>query len=104
MNNITFQSVHFKASSQLEDFVKEKVSKLFDQESSIIRADVTLFEGASGNPKNQFCEILLSVPGENHFVKKNSESYERSILEAVETLQKVLRRKKTKKIVTRRTT
>ncbi|MHC1702701.1 MAG: HPF/RaiA family ribosome-associated protein [Tenuifilaceae bacterium] len=104
MNNITFQSVHFKASSQLEDFVKEKVSKLFDQEGSIIRADVTLFEGASGNPKNQFCEILLSVPGENHFVKKNSENYEKSIMAAVLALQKVLRRKKTKRIITRRMT
>ncbi len=104
MNNITFQSVHFKASSQLEDFVKEKVSKLFDQENSIIRADVTLFEGASGNPKNQFCEIQLSVPGENHFVKKNSENYEKSIMEAVDALQKVLRRKKTMKIATRRIT
>ena len=54
MNNITFQSVHFTASTQLENFVKEKVSKLFDQDISIIRADVTLFEGATGNPKNQF--------------------------------------------------
>jgi ribosome-associated translation inhibitor RaiA len=104
MNYITFQSVHFKASPQLEDFVKEKVSKLFDQEGSIIRADVTLFEGAAGNPKNQFCEIQLSVPGENHFVKKNSESYEKSIMSAVVALQKVLRRKKTKRIVTRRLT
>lgn len=104
MNNITFQSIHFKASSQLEDFVKEKVSKLFSQESNILRADVTLFEGASGNPKNQFCEILLSVPGENHFVKKDSESYEKSIMEAIEALQKVLRRKKTKRMIPRRST
>lgn len=104
MNNITFQSIHFRASSQLEDFVQKKVSKLFDQEGSIIRADVTLFEGASGNPKNQFCEILLSVPGENHFVKKNSDSYEKSILAAVEALRKVLRKKKTRKIVVRRIT
>jgi ribosome hibernation promoting factor len=104
MNKIAFQTVQFKASSQLEDFVKEKVSKLFEQDPSIIRADVTLFEGASGNPKNQFCEIQLSVPGENHFVKKNSEKYEKSILEAVKTLQKVLRRQKTKKIIMRRTT
>jgi ribosomal subunit interface protein len=104
MNKIAFQTVQFKASSQLEDFVKEKVSKLFDQDPSIIRADVTLFEGASGNPKNQFCEIQLSVPGENHFVKKNSENYKKSILEAVKTLQKVLRRHKTKKMIMRRTT
>ncbi|HNW89896.1 MAG TPA: HPF/RaiA family ribosome-associated protein [Bacteroidales bacterium] len=102
MNNITFQSIHFKASSHLEAFINEKVSKLFDQDNSIIRADVTLFEGASGNPNNQFCEINLSVPGENHFIKKNSDNYEKSITEAVLSLQKVLRRKKTKNISSRK--
>ncbi len=102
MSNITFQSVHFKASTQLEDFVKEKVTKLFEQDSSIIRADVTLFEGSSGNPNNQFCEIQLSVPGENHFIKKNSDNYEKSIANAVSSMQKILRRKKTKRIIGRR--
>jgi len=102
MNNIVFQSVHFKASSELEAFIQEKVSKLFEQDNSIIRADVTLFEGAFGNPRNQFCEIQLSVPGENHFVKKNSESYEKSILAAVKAMQKVLRRQKTREIINRR--
>jgi len=102
MDKIVMQSVQFKASRQLEEFVTEKVSKLIEQDASIIRADVTLFEGASGNPRNQFCEIQLSVPGENHFIKKNSESYEKSILDAVKTLQKVLRRQKTKRIVRRK--
>jgi len=104
MNNIVIQSVQFKASAQLEEFVKEKVTKLFEQDSSITRAVVTLFEGASGNPKNQFCEIELSVTGENHFVKKNSESYEKSILAAGKTLQKVIRRQKTKVINQRKPT
>jgi ribosome-associated translation inhibitor RaiA len=102
MSKIVIQSVQFKASMRLEAYIKEKVNKLFEQDPSVIRADVTLFEGASGNPKNQFCEIQLSVPGENHFVKKNSESYEKSVLEAVKTLQKVVRRQKTKVIKQRR--
>ena len=96
MSRIVIQSVQFKASSRLNDFVKEKVSKLLEQNDRIIRADVTLFEVASGNPRNQFCEINLSVPGENHFVKKNSESYEKSVLEAVRTLQKILKRNKSR--------
>jgi len=104
MNNRVIQSVQFKASAQLEEFVKEKVTKLFEQDSSITRAAVTLFEGVSGNPKNQFCEIELSVTGENHFVKKDSESYEKSILAAVKTLQKVMRRQKTKVINQRKST
>jgi putative sigma-54 modulation protein len=94
MNNIVFQSIHFKASSELEKYVNDKVDKLFEQDNSIIRADVTLFEGASGNPNNKFCEIYLSVPGDNHFAKKNNENYEKSIIATVEALQKILRRKK----------
>ena len=97
MKNIILQTVHFKASEDLENFVNEKVSKLFEQDDSIIKAEVTLFEGASGNPKKQNCEITLSVPRENHFVKKNSEIYEKSILNSVDTLQKILRRKKQRK-------
>ncbi len=102
MDKIVIQTVKFKASAQLEKFVKQKVAKLFEQDSSIIKIDITLFEGGAGNPNNQFCEIQISVPGENHFIKKNSESYEKSVLIAVSGLQKVLRRKKTKKITQRR--
>ncbi len=102
MSKIVFQSVQFKASSRLEELVTEKVSKLFEQDPAIIRADVNLFEGDSGNPRNQFCEIHLSVRGDNHFVKKNSENYEKSVMAAVKTMQKVLRRQKTKEIVRRR--
>lgn len=102
MDRIVFQSVHFKASAHLEEFVKQKVAKLFKQDSSIIRIDITLFEGAAGNLNNQFCEIQISVPGENHFIKKNSENYEKSVLSAVSGLQKVLRRKKTKQITHQR--
>ncbi|MDP1622500.1 MAG: HPF/RaiA family ribosome-associated protein [Bacteroidales bacterium] len=98
MNNISFQSVHFKASTHLEEFVTVKLSKILDQDSSIIRADVTLFEGASGNPRNRFCEIELSVPGDNLFIKKNSENYEKSILAAVTALQQIIHRKKKKHI------
>lgn len=102
MYNILFQSVHFKASTQLKQYIKSKVSKLFEQDITIIRADVTLFEGASGNPNNKYCEIQLSVSGENHFVKKNTDSYKKSVLSAVETLQKILRREKTKMISQRK--
>jgi len=102
MKKIVFQSVHFKASPELEIFIREKVSKLFEQDKSIMKAEITLFEGASGNYRNKFCEIHLYIPGENRFVNKNSEAYEKSILAAVHSLQKVLRRNKTKHIILRR--
>ena len=91
---INLQSLHFKASDHLKDFVEEKVGKLSHLDDSIMSADVTLFTDDGNNIDNKFCEIRLSVPGYDDFVKKNAESYEAATLDAVDTLQKILRRKK----------
>lgn len=99
--NIIIKSVDFKASTTLETFVREKVSKLFSQCNNLIRAIVILRKGENGNHENRICGIRLMIPGNDHFVKKESEVYEKSILQAVATLQKILRRKKTKLITKR---
>lgn len=95
---IIINSVNFKADTALETFVKEKVSKLFNQCDKIIRANVILRETENGNPENKLCEIRLMIPGNDHIVKKSTGVYEKSILQAVEVLQKIIRRRKTKVI------
>lgn len=101
--NIIIQSVNFKASSALENFVREKVSKLFNHCDNLIRADVVLRKKENGNLENKLCEIRLIIPGYDHFVKVASEVYGKSILQAVDTLQKILRRNKTRVIAKRNT-
>jgi ribosome-associated translation inhibitor RaiA len=98
MRNIVIQTLQFRASKKLERFVKDKVSKLFDNGNPVIRADVTLFRESAGNPENQTCEIEVSVPGDNHFIRKSSDSYEKSVLAVVRSMKKVIRRKKSKGI------
>ena len=93
---INLQSLHFKASESLKEFVDEKVGKLSHFDDNIISADVTLFSDDGKNADNKFCEIRLIVPGYDDFVKKNAESYEAATLDAVDTMQKILRRKKDK--------
>lgn len=93
---INLQSVHFKASEQLKEFVDEKVSKLFHFDEKILSADVTLVANDIKIQHNKMCEIRLVVPGYDDFVKKEAASFEEAISDAVETLQKVLRRKKDK--------
>ena len=95
---IIINSVNFKADTVLETFVKEKVGKLFNQCDKIVRVNVILRETESGNPENKLCEIRLMIPGNDHIVKKCTAVYEKSILQAVEVLQKIIRRKKTKVI------
>ncbi|MCW3092335.1 MAG: hypothetical protein JWP81_3404 [Ferruginibacter sp.] len=99
--NITIQSRNFKAGSQLENFITEKVSKLFRQSDHIIRAEVTLRQGDGGNPQNKLCEIRLMIPGNDHFVSKSTDLYEKSVLESVRTLQKMLSRSKPAKMLQR---
>ena len=98
---IIINSVNFKTDTALEIFVKEKVSKLFNQCSNIIRANVILRETEKGNPENKLCEIRLMIPGNDHFVKKSTGVYEKSVSQAVAVLQKILRRKKSRVIAKR---
>lgn len=94
--NITIQSVGFTASEHLQTFLNQKIAKIFKHSSNIIRVDVVLKKGAENNPFNEWCEITISLPGENPFVKKNSDTYEKSIIDAVEAMDKILRRRKRK--------
>lgn len=98
---IIISTINFKTDRTLESFVREKVSKLFNQCKTIIRANVILREGESGSLENKLCEIRLIVPGYDHFVKKSTGLYEKSVSQAVEVLQKILRRKKNKMIAKR---
>lgn len=93
---INLQSLHFKASKQLKEFVDEKVGKLFHLNEEILSAEVTLIADDIKIKSNKVCEIRLIVPGYDDFVKRDAESFEEAVLNAVEALQKVLRRKKDK--------
>lgn len=100
--DIIIQSLGFKASDNLEAFIHEKLSKLINQDN-VIRANVTLYKGSDSNPQNNYCEIRLEIPGNDHFVKKNSEVFEKSVTEAFDALQKIMRRSKDKEINRRQT-
>ena len=95
--DIIIQSLGFKASIDLEAFIQEKLGKLTPNDN-IVRANVTLFQGSDNNPTNNYCEIRLEVPGNDHFVKKSSDVFEKSVVEAVDTLQKMLHKTKAKEL------
>lgn len=93
---INLQTLKFKAKEELNNFVTEKVSKLERFDDKIMSADVTLFLDGASVPENKICEIRLIVPGYDDFVKKNAATFEEAISSSVDTLQKILRRKKSK--------
>lgn len=93
--DIIIQSLGFKASADLEALIYEKLGKLTPNDN-IVRANVTLYKAADSIPQNNYCEIRLEVPGNDHFVKKSSEMFEQSVIEVVNTLQKMLHKAKEK--------
>ena len=99
--DIIIQSLGFTASQHLEDFVREKLNRIVNESDKVIRANVTLYAGSASNPQNNVCEIRLEVPGNDHFVKKASDVFEKSVTEAVDALQNIIRKSRDKQISNR---
>jgi len=91
---IIIQSLGFKSGETLETFIREKMNTLKDDH--IVSADVILFKGPATNPENDYCEIKLHVPGNDHFVKKHSQYFETSVSECVDILAQMLKKAKEK--------
>lgn len=99
--DIIIQSPGFKASEHLEEFTREKLNKIVLESDNVVRANVTLYTGSESDPHNNICEIRLEVPGNDHFVKKSSDVFEKAITECIDALQKIVRKTKDKQITGR---
>ena len=85
---IKINAVGFSASSQLEDFIQKKISKLDKSHDGIIGSEVTLKLEKDDNLENKVVEVLLNVKGQEVFAKKNAKKFE----EAVDELYDVVKR------------
>ncbi len=85
---IKINAVGFSASSQLEDFIQKKISKLEKYHDGIVGTDVILKLEKDDNLENKVVEITVSVKGQDVFAKKNAKKFE----EAVDELYDVLKR------------
>jgi len=92
--DIIIQSLGFNAGESLENFIREKINTL--KSDNIVRANVTLYKGPAGNPESDYCEIRLEVPGNDLFVKKNSQYFETSVSECVDVLSLQIKKSKDK--------
>ena len=85
---IKINAVGFSASSQFEDFIQKKISKLDKYHDGIIGSEVTLKLEKDDNLENKVVEVLLNVKGQEVFAKKNAKKFE----EAVDELYDVVKR------------
>lgn len=93
---INVQAVNFDAKPGLEEFLVKKLSKLSLISDGIIGAQVFLKEENISEKNNKSVDIRLEVPGDDIIVNKLGESFEESIDLAIDTLRRLLIRKKEK--------
>lgn len=93
---IKFQTVNFNAKPGLEEYVEKKLNKIEQFYDKIIAAQVTLRVENTSEKENKFVDIILEVPGDDIIVKKSGQSFEESIDLSVDTLKKLVIRKKEK--------
>ena len=93
---INIQSVKFDADKKLLDFVRQKVGKLLQFHDDILGAEVILrLENVQGDD-NKVAEVILNIPGNNLFAKKQSKTFEEAADGCVDALRKQLKKQKDK--------
>lgn len=89
-------AVHFKASSDLEDFITQKVEKLCSKHNEVIGAEVTLKLNNTDTPENKVTDIRLLLKGDDLYASKQCKSFEEATDQSVDALKKQLEKYKGK--------
>jgi len=85
---IRIQAIRFDASQQLEDFIQKKVAKLEKFHDGILSAEVVLKVVKPETANNKNVSLKVSVSGQDFFAEKLSDSFEGSIVDTVEAIEK----------------
>lgn len=93
---VSISSLHFKADTKLENFIREKVTKVSGMFDGVIGSDVILRLDPSSSNDNKISEIRMQIPGNDLFAKKQAKSFEEAIDLTVDALKKQLTRHKEK--------
>ena len=88
--NIRIQAIHFDATDQLEAFIQKKVAKLEQYFDGIISAEVSLKVVKPESAKNKEAAIRLIIKNGDCSAEKVNDTFEESIDECVEALEKQL--------------
>lgn len=94
--DIRIKSVRFEHSEKLEEFIQKKVSKLDKYFDDIIYVDITLKVIKPETVSNKQVEIMVSVPNNELFAEKVSDSFEESVDLVVDAVKKQLTKHKEK--------
>ena len=86
--NVTIQSVHFDATSQLQDFISKKVAKLDKYSDSIVDAEVILKVVKPEAANNKEASVKLNIKNGELYANKIADTFEEAVTLCIEALEK----------------
>lgn len=87
---IRIQSIHFDATKALEQFIQKKVGKLEVFYGDILETEVILKLVKPETAQNKEALVKVKISGSEFFASKVSDTFEESVDNAIEALQKQL--------------
>ena len=93
---IYVQSVNFNADKDLIDFVEKKVNSLEKYYDRIVDSEVFLKVQQTSEKNNKTVEIKMNIPGNDIVVKKQGKTFEEGTMLAMDSLKRILTKKKEK--------
>ena len=88
---INIQSINCTPRQELLDLVDEKIGKLEHFSDRILEGKVVLKVEKSETHDNKVVEVRLVIPGNDLFVKKNSDSFEEGVQKVYDVLQREIK-------------
>ena len=96
---VKIQSIKFDASEKLEAYIKKKATKLNKKDDSISLIEVILKVVKPESIENKQADIKVFAPQAELFATKTSNTFEQSVDEALEAIERQLEKYKEKKSV-----
>lgn len=96
--DISIQSVHFDATTQLQDFIGKKVSKLEKLTDLIVNVEVILKIVKPETANNKEASVKLNIKSGELFANKTADSFEEAVVLCVDALEKQVEKIKEKKL------
>ena len=93
---VNVQAVNFNVDRKLVDFIQERMDKLEKYYDKIVVADVFLKVESTSEKENKTVEIKINVPGDDFVVKKTAKSFEEGVDLSVDSLERVILKRKEK--------
>lgn len=94
---INIQSIKFDSTKKLDEYINKKVGKLEKHFDEILTVDVFLKVIKPETAINKEAEIKISAPNTEFFAAKVSDTFEQSIDQCIEALEKQIKKYKEKK-------